>query len=66
MTTIYAGTGEVVDILDTREAKRLCSAIDKQNKRVDAESGKLIELIADALHGKAWVALKLGSWAELV
>jgi SAM-dependent methyltransferase len=66
VTTIYAGTGEVVDILDTREAKRLCSAIDKQNKRVDAESGKLIELIADALHGKAWVALKLGSWAELV
>ncbi len=66
MTLVDAGTGEVVDILDAHQASMLCSTIDRQTKRVNVESGKLVELIADALRGKAWVALGLGSWDELV
>lgn len=56
---------EVVTILDATTAEALAEQITEQTENLNVEAGKLVDLIAEALHGKAWVALGYGSWSEL-
>ena len=65
MSLVDAETGEVVDILDPDSARNLCKRITRQSAKVNVEAGQLVELCAEALKGKAWVALGFGSWADL-
>lgn len=66
MSVVDTATGEVVDILDKDSAFILAKRITRQAAKVNSEAGHLVELIADALKGKAWVALGYGSWGDLV
>lgn len=66
MSLVDAETGEVVEILDAGEAVTLAKKITAQNDRVNIEAGALVELVADALKGKAWIGLGYGSWSDLV
>ena len=66
MSLVDTATGEIVDILDAPSALRLARQITSQIERVNIEVGALVEVIADALAGRAWVALGYGSWADLV
>lgn len=66
MSVVDTATGEVVDILDKYSAFILAKRITRQAAKVNSEAGHLVELIADALKGKAWVALGYGSWGDLV
>jgi SAM-dependent methyltransferase len=66
MSLVDATTGELVDILDKDSAFILTKRITRQTAKVNSEAGHLVELIADALKGKAWVALGYGSWGDLV
>lgn len=66
MTLVDAtNTGEVVDILGATEALDLCQRITQQVDKVNVESGVLIDIVADAFVGKAWVSLGYGSWEAL-
>jgi SAM-dependent methyltransferase len=66
VSVVDTATGEVVDILDKDSAFILAKRITRQAAKVNSEAGHLVELIADALKGKAWVALGYGSWGDLV
>lgn len=66
MSLVDTTTGEVVDLLDAPSALRLARQITSQIERVNIEVGALVEVVADALAGRAWVALGYGSWADLV
>lgn len=66
MSVVDTATGEVVDILDKDSAFILAKRITRQAAKVNSEAGHLVELIADALKGKAWVALGYGSWGDMV
>lgn len=66
MSLVDTTTGEVVDLLDAGQALALVKKIGGQLDRVNVETGSLVELVADALKGKAWVSLGYGSWVEMV
>lgn len=66
MSLADTDTGEIVDILSETEALTLARNITGQLDRINNESGALVELIADALKGKAWVGLGFGSWDQMV
>lgn len=65
MSLVNTTTGEIVDILESTEALDLCQNITRQIDTVNIETGALIELVADALKGRAWVSLGYGSWEAL-
>jgi SAM-dependent methyltransferase len=66
VTVVDSTSGEVVDILDKDSAFILVKRITRQTVKVNSEAGHLVELIADALKGRAWVSLGYGSWGEMV
>lgn len=57
---------QVVDVLEADAALDLVGRITAQNRRVNVEAGALVELVAEALKGRAWIPLGYGSWDELV
>lgn len=66
MTLVNAETGEVVELADETEARRIADGIGVALARVNVATGDLVEKVATALHRRAWVALGHGSWDDLV
>jgi hypothetical protein len=66
VTLVNADTGEVVELADETEARRIADGIGVALARVNVATGDLVENVATALHRRAWVALGHGSWDDLV
>ncbi len=66
MTLVNAETGEVVDIADETEARRIINRVTSTVAKANVANGDMIDAIAEALHRRAWVATGHGSWDDLV
>ena len=66
MSVTESATGEVVQIASHDHAAHLAGKIDDLVVRVNRISGELVEVIAEALRLRAWVALGYGSWERMV
>lgn len=61
----FAETGEIVGVMSAPDAEACAAKITADLAAANEATGALIESIADALAGRAWIALGHGSWDEL-
>ena len=66
MSLIDVTTGEVIEVANREQVEQLVARCSAAIAHMNARTGEAIEAMLDAYNGKAWIALGLGSWAELV
>lgn len=66
MTLVNVATGEVVQTLDERDARRLTDRIRLLAESVADQIARMADLIEQARVGSAWLALGYRSWPEYV